>query len=197
MERLNLSLCEGINIEISYPFILKDDIEKYNSKSFYYNDICSKATSESGTDIILKDRRKEFINNNMSLCENNCDFIEYDGLNQKTKCSCKVKTFLDLDFKELDKEILMKSFLDIKKIANLDIMKCYKNVFNKNNLFKNYGSIIIFLIFILFFVTLILFYCKYWKKLLKEINDIIEAKKNKNNYKNNNNLIENGNHKNI
>ena len=35
--------------------------------------ICSKATSESGTDISLKDRRNEYVYNNMSLCEENCN----------------------------------------------------------------------------------------------------------------------------
>ena len=47
-------------------------IQKVNN---YYNDICCKATSESGTDISLKDRRKEFVENNMALCEENCELI--------------------------------------------------------------------------------------------------------------------------
>ena len=32
--------------------------------------------TEFKTDIILKDRRNEIINNNMSLCENNCEYKE-------------------------------------------------------------------------------------------------------------------------
>ena len=42
--------------------------------------MCSTTTSESGTDISLKDRKNEFINNNMSLCEENCDLIEYNPI---------------------------------------------------------------------------------------------------------------------
>ena len=58
-------------------------MDKYNPKSSYYNDICSKATSESGTDIPLKDRMNEFVENNMTLCEENCDLIDYDKIREK------------------------------------------------------------------------------------------------------------------
>ena len=62
---------------------ISDTLDKYNPKSNYYNNICSKTTSESGTDISLNDRRNEFIENNMSLCEENCDLVEYDEKKEK------------------------------------------------------------------------------------------------------------------
>ena len=36
----------------------------------------------------LKERQKKYINNNMSLCEENCDFVDYDIENKKAICSC-------------------------------------------------------------------------------------------------------------
>ena len=128
----------------------------------------------------------------MSLCENNCLFIEYDNINKKVKCSCNVKPLLSFDFIELDKDILMKNFLDINKITNIAITKCYKIVFNKKNIISNYGSFIIITIFILFIICLIIFYSKSLNSLIKEINEIIKdkkyIKKNKaNKNKNNNN----------
>ena len=191
LEKLNLSFCEGIKIEISYPINLNDDFDKYDPKSKYYNDICSNAKSEDGTDITLTDRRNEFLENNMSLCENNCIFIEYDNINKKVKCSCNVKPLLSFDFIELDKDILMKNFLDINKITNIEIIKCYKNVFNKKNIISNYGSLIIVFIFILFIICLIIFYSKSLNKLIKEINEIIKAKKNMKKNKANKNKINN------
>ena len=77
-----------MDIEISIPIKINDTVDKYNQKSNYYNDICSKATSKNNTDITLKDRRKEFIKNKMSLCEKKCEFISYE--NKRAKCSCKV-----------------------------------------------------------------------------------------------------------
>jgi len=91
LTKLNLSYCEGTKIEISISVKINDTIDKYNASSDYYNNICTKANSKSGTDISLKDRRNEFVENNMSLCEENCDLISYNYTNQKAKCSCDVK----------------------------------------------------------------------------------------------------------
>ena len=56
LTKLDLNLCKDSKIEISIAVSINDSLDKYNPKSSYYNDICSKATSESGTDIPLKDR---------------------------------------------------------------------------------------------------------------------------------------------
>ena len=94
MEKLNLSLCEKDIIEISIPVnISEEDIKKYNPNSNFYNDICSKHTTENKTDITLKDRRKEFLEKNMTLGENNCEFKTYDYNTKKVKCECNVKFF--------------------------------------------------------------------------------------------------------
>ena len=113
IEILNLSFCNGIDIELSIPVIINDTIDKYNPKANYYNDICSKATSESNTDIPLCDRRDEFISNNMSLCEDNCELTGYDYNYKKAKCSCNVKTTLSLDNVESDNKNILKNFIDI------------------------------------------------------------------------------------
>ena len=69
---------------------INDNVDKYNSSSGYYNDFCYPTTSNYGTDICLKDRRKEFIDNNLTLCEENCDFIDYDYIYKRAKCSCDI-----------------------------------------------------------------------------------------------------------
>ena len=106
MEILNLSFCEGTNIELSIPIDITGTFDIYNPKSNYYNNICSKATSENNTDIPLNDRKNEFIKNNLSLCEENCELIGYNNTNKKAKCSCNVKTDVSLDRIELDKNFL-------------------------------------------------------------------------------------------
>ena len=69
LTKLNLSSFKETKIEISVKVKINGSLDKYNPNSDYYNDICSKATSESGTNISLKDREDKFVNNNMSLCE--------------------------------------------------------------------------------------------------------------------------------
>ena len=156
--KLNLSSCKDTKIEISISVKINGSLDKYNPKSDYYNNICSKTTSESGTDISLKDRKNEFVENNMSLCEENCDLIEYDKIKEKVKCSCDVKfsipsNFVDIKF---DKKEFFKSFTDINNIFNLGVMKCYEIVLKVKNLIKNYGSFIVGSIIILYFITLLI-----------------------------------------
>ena len=51
--KLNLTVCEKSKISISIPIIINEPIDKLNTKSGYYNDICYTTTSEDGTDILL------------------------------------------------------------------------------------------------------------------------------------------------
>ena len=95
--QLDLDICKNDTIDISIPISIKDTIEKHNKSSNYYNDICSRATTNSGTDITLKDRKNEFIDYNMTLCEEDCILIDYNYTTKKAECSCSVKTKIPLN----------------------------------------------------------------------------------------------------
>ena len=96
LKKLDLTPCKGTKVDISIKVKIDGNIDKYNTSSDYYNNICSKINSESGADISLNDRRNEYVNNNtnnnISLCEENCKLIEYNYFNEKAKCSCDIKT---------------------------------------------------------------------------------------------------------
>ena len=160
--QLDLKFCEKEKIELSIPVAIEEDLEKYNSTSDYYNDICSIATSKSGTDISIKDRRDEFTNNNMTLCEGNCKLIDYDYKTEKAKCSCHIKInipFLSDDMLIIkNRDDLLKSFTNINNIVNINLMKCYAVVLRIKSLKDNYGSYIILFIILLYLICLILFY---------------------------------------
>ena len=90
--KLDLIYCEDELIKLNIPVIIdENNIFKYNPNSDYYNDNCFSYTTENGTDIILNDRRQEFINNNLSLCENNCSFTGYEKETKKSSCNCYIK----------------------------------------------------------------------------------------------------------
>ena len=179
LTKLNLSYCKNNKIEISIKVEINESLNKYNPKSEYYNDICSTTTSKLGTDISLKDRRNEFVDNNMFLCEENCTLIEYNYNTSKAKCSCDIKIekapLNDIKFNKKD---FFKSFTNIKNIMNLAILKCYKSVLKLNILIKNQGFFIISAILILYFITLFIFAFKSYIKLKHDINNMIKALKN-------------------
>ena len=56
----------------------ENKLNQYNPNDEYYNDRCQPYASGNGTDISLADRKKEFVDNNMTLCEEDCEFIKYD-----------------------------------------------------------------------------------------------------------------------
>ena len=175
--KLNLSECKGMNLEISYHVKLNDSLDKYNANSNYYKDICYKTTSNFGTDISLNDRKDQFIDDNMTLCDEDCSLIDYNYTTEKAKCSCLFKITLPFsDEIKFDKDKLYKSFIDVKNIVNISLMVCYKNVFKGKNLLKNYGFYIFIIIFLLYFICLILFYAKYYSVLINKIKKIEKAK---------------------
>ena len=176
LTKLDLSICKDTKIEISIAVKINDKIDKYNLSSNYYNDICSKTTSESGTDISLKDRRNEFVDNNMSLCEENCELIDYNYNSEKAKCSCDIKLSIPPNYEiKFNKKDYFKSFIDVKNIFNLNIMKCYKTVLRINSLLHNHGFLIIGYIMIIYLISLIIFLIISYNKLKKEIFQIFTA----------------------
>ena len=174
LTKLNLSLCKDTKIEISISVQINDSLDKYNPKSDYYNDICSKGTSDSGTDISLKDRKNEYINNNMSLCEENCDLVGYNPDKEKAKCSCDIKLSIPSNYDiKFNKKDFLKSFTDINNIININIMKCYKTILSINSLKKNIGFFIIGSVVIFFFIDLIIFMSISFSNIKKEIYNLI------------------------
>ena len=174
--KLNLSECQNSKISLSIPVEIDGNLDKLNSSSGYYNDICYTTTSDNGTDISLKDRKNEYVNN--TVCQDGCDFVGYDYTSQNAKCSCEVKessySFEDMT---IDKDRLLDNIKNIKNFANLSFLVCYKILFSKEGLLKNFGFYVFLAIIIYHTVNIILFYIKYFALLKKKINDIIYSLK--------------------
>ena len=67
--KLNLTICQNSNISLLIPVEISESLDKLNTSSDYFNNICYIATSEKGTDISLKDRQKEFVEQNKTICQ--------------------------------------------------------------------------------------------------------------------------------
>ena len=169
--KLNLSYCNATKIDILIPYKLTEKIDILNSSSKYYNDLCYTATSESGTDITLKDRKKEFITNNKTVCQESCILVEYKELYQKVKCTCDVvESTMNFDNMKMNKSELYKNFIDIKNIANIDILSCYKKLFCMKGILYNYGSYSLIFAMLIHWIFIIIYYSK---NLNKNIEDMI------------------------
>ena len=172
--KMNLTVCENSKVSISIPaLIASENLDMLNASSGYYNNICYQAQSANGTDISLKDRKKEFVEQNRTICQEDCDFSEYDSVTKKAKCSCKVKESSSSVKKiKINKSKLYNNFIDIKNIANLNIVTCFKELFSKKGLKKNIASYFILPIILFHLISFIIFELIQKNKINNQISDI-------------------------
>ena len=169
---LSLDICNDTKINIEYPVnINEDEMFKHDPNSDFYNDRCFPYTSDRGTDIIIEDRKKEYNDKNLALCEKDCDFKGYDKDNKKVSCECKPKKELEkIGNNYFDKYLLLHKFTDFNANTNFYLIFCYLTFFRIDGIKYNIGSYILIVIIIINVIGIILFY----KKGIQEINDIIK-----------------------
>ena len=177
--KLNKSICENNLIYLSVPIIIAKDIDKVNTSSGYFNDVCYTSTSDSGTDIILKDRQKELVESDKIVCQENCEFSEYNYTTHRANCSCKVEESSIWDYMNIDKTKLFENFANFKNIANVNILKCYDNLFDKIGIITNVGCYVISFIIIFRLISVFIFYFKQ-KYITKQNIDKLDNKINAN-----------------
>ena len=172
--KLNLTSCSNSKILISIPFEkINEDENIYNSNSGYYNDICYTTTSKDGTDITLNDRQTNFINEDKIACQEECAFSKYDSTTSKVICSCDVKeSSQSITDMAIDKSKLLENFKNIKNLANINFLICYKKLFNKEGLKNNIGAHILEAIILFHLISIIIFYLFQFSLIKQEINDI-------------------------
>ena len=179
LKKLSLKVCKNKKISLYVPVEINEPIDNVNSSSGFYNDICYTTKSEYGTDISLKDRRNDFIEKNKTVCQDDCDFAEYIDSIKKAKCICNVKqSSPSFSLMKIDIKKLYKNFIDIKNIANFNILVCTKQLFCKEGILKNFAFYFISIIIILHCIFIFLFYKYDFSIINKKIEDIIFGKKN-------------------
>ena len=177
--KLNLSLCDNTTVTYNIPVDIKEDeLEKYNTSSDYYNDECSVYTTDDGTDIIIADRKQEYNDNNMFLCESNCEYTEYNTTTKKSVCNCEVKSKI-YSISEIinNKEEISQSFnisTSSNSGSNLNLMKCVDTLFSKYGLLKNLEFYILIIMAVLYAGSGILFYRMGYPILENDIKEILD-----------------------
>ena len=161
LKKLDLTICENSDIHLAYPVDISENLDLYNPKSDYYNNICHPTTSDAGTDIILNDRQTEFVEGNKTICQEGCSLEKYNSIHKISKCTCKGKEFKSninsISDIKIDKEKLIDNFIHINNIANIQLFKCYKLLFSKEGIIKNIAFYLIIPIILFHFVSIFFF----------------------------------------
>ena len=174
--KLDLKYCEDILIKLIIPVNIDESkLYKYDPNSEFYNDNCFSYTTENGTDIILNDRKQEYNNNNLSLCQNDCNYTGYNTDDKQSSCDCNVKNKMDIISDIIDNPNKLPTNFDSEESdsssssasSNIISIKCTKALFSKDGLKNNISSYIL-LIFIGHFLLSILLFIKCGYHLLDE-----------------------------
>ena len=187
--KLDLKYCEDILIKLNIPVTIDEDkLFKYDPYSDFYHDNCFSYTTENGTDIILNDRKQEFTDNKLSLCENNCNYTGYDENNKQSSCDCNIKNKMDTISEIMNNPIELSNNFDSKDSgsssgsSNIISIKCTKALFS-----KDISSYILLIFIAHFLLSIILFMKCGYPLLVNDINEIIKEKEKIQKQKTNNN----------
>ena len=138
----SLNYYQEVNIEEA-KFFDDQNINIFNSSDVFYNDLCYFFKSPNGKDVPLKVRLQLFYPN-ISFCEEGCNNIGVNLTSMKAICECKLKDllsktedvskFMGLDFEEFFESI------------SLDVIRCYKTLFQFKYFIRCYGGLIAILL---------------------------------------------------
>ena len=181
--KLDLKYCEDILIKLNIPVNIDETkLFKYDPNSDFYKDNCFSYTTENGTDIILNDRKQEFTNNNLSLCENNCNYTGYDTNNKQSTCDCNIKNKMDLISDIIENPNKLSNNFDTNDgssnsgSSNIISIKCTKALFSAEGLKNNISSYILLIFIAHFLLSIILFIKCGYPLLIQIINKILNEK---------------------
>ena len=181
--KLNLTVCEEIFIKLNIPVSIDESkLYKYDPNSGFYTDNCFSYTTEDGTDLILNDRKQEFNQNNLSLCQNDCNYTGYNSDNKQSSCDCSVKNKMDLISEMMDNPNKLSNSFDSEEsnsnsgASNIISIKCTKALFSKDGLKNNISSYILIIFIIQFLLSIILFIKCGYCLLENDINIILKEK---------------------
>ena len=146
----------------------------------------------------LYDRKNEFNNNNMSLCESNCIFIGYNSTSSKAICICHIKNDMKYSYDNININDLLIKIQSDKSISNLGITQCIDVFSSPEEIKSNGGFYTLLIILVIFIIIFIIYYIKGKNLLENKIDEVIynqfeknEKKKEKNIKKENNKVIDN------
>ena len=160
-ENLLAKLDNSTNID-SLFYLAQQNIDIFNLSSAFYTDICYHFNSPvEGKDIALKDRIKIYYPN-VTLCEDGCQIKGINLTTFKAICECLLNNLMNNNL--LGNNILYQSSIgeleNLIQKTNIEVIKCYKDLFEMKYLVSNTGGFIIMSLILAQIVLIIIYLFK-------------------------------------
>jgi hypothetical protein len=166
------NLISLLNNPLAIQLLEGQKINIFNLTDPFYTDKCFHYDSPNGKDATLQDRIKTFFPN-ITLCDPGCKNKGINLTTMKAECECAFQDLLNKNIYDnylFWDNVLIKNAIDnaveLLVSLNLDILKCYEDVFNFNYFKNNAGGFIIIGILLLYTVFII-YYIIHKNKLYK------------------------------
>ena len=127
---------QELNVEQA-KFFEEQNINIFNSSDVFYNDLCYFFESPNGKDVPIKERLKLFYPN-ITFCEDGCNNIGVNLTSMKAICECKLKDLLS-GTKDASR-LFGYDFTELFESLSIDVIRCYKTLFQLNYMIKCYGG---------------------------------------------------------
>ena len=135
-------------------FFAGQNVNIFNISNEFYTDICFYFESWNNKDVVLKDRIN-YIYPNITLCDSDCKNIGINLTSLTAICECSFRDLLDIS--ALDKDWISDNILvneainkihELISLLNLEVMKCYKTIFDPKYISKCTGGFLVLFILI-------------------------------------------------
>lgn len=135
-------------------FFAGQNVNIFNISNEFYTDRCFYFESWNNKDVVLKDRIN-YVYPNVTLCDNDCKNIGINLTSLTAICECSFRDLLDISNLENDwfsNNILVSEVINqihgLITLLNLEVMRCYKTIFDLKYMSKCTGGYIILFILI-------------------------------------------------
>ena len=169
-----------LNDPTTLQLLKEQQINIFDSNDRFYTDICFHFDSPNGKDATLQDRIKTFFPN-VTLCDGGCKNKGINLTTMKAECECTFQDLLSNDLFQNDligDNVLVKEALEeiaeMMSNLNIEVLLCYKDIFNFYYFKKNIGGFIIITFIIIQTILFIYYYQISYNKLLRNINDLMK-----------------------
>ena len=156
--------------------LLNQGIDVLNPNSDFYTDLCFHFKSPiDGKEKPLKERFKLFFPN-VSLCEKGCSTKGINTTTYTSICECTLNNLINNDI--LGDNIFFQSAMaEVKTLfqeTNIEVLRCYKDLFHFEFYTSNYGSFIILGLFLIQIILTIIYYKKFIFSMRKYLYNLMQ-----------------------
>ena len=164
-ENIKALLNDSVQDMDSILFLTEQNIDVFNKSSGFYTDICYHYESPCNKDVALRDRLLIYYPN-ITLCDTGCNNAGVNLTSMTAICECKYKEMTDEDGEDDSNlyESAVNEVFNILHQINIEVMACYKDIFDYEHFISCTGGLIILgLIFVQFIACIIYYFIGFFR----------------------------------